>query len=93
MHHYASRSRPDFGGHIFGGCMRPTFEAMYIHRHNPAMRFTLKAISKGNHGGYHTIADIDRAKLIEDMVVNAKRIPTWLLTHLFLQGAQFVAGM
>ncbi len=45
------------------------------------MRLTLKAISKGNHGGYHTIADTGRAELIEDMGVNAKRIPTWLLPN------------
>ena len=44
--------------------MKPTFKAMYIHRHDLAMRLTLKAISKGNHGGYHTIADIGRAELI-----------------------------
>ena len=69
--------------------MKPTFKAMYIHRHGLAMRLTLKAISKGNHGGYHTIADIGRAELIEDMGVNAKRIPTWLLPNSCL----LVAGM
>ncbi len=53
--------QPDSGGHILGGCMKPTFKAMYIHRHDPAMRLILKAISKGNHGGYHTIADYWRA--------------------------------
>ncbi len=73
--------RPDSGGHILGGCMKPSSKAMYIHRHDLAMRLTLKAISKGNHGGYHTIADIGRAELIEDMGVNAKRIPTWLLPN------------
>ena len=67
--------------------MKPTFKAMYIH--DLAMRLTLKAISKGNHGGYHTIADIGRAELIEDMGVNAKRIPTWLLPNSCL----LVAGM
>ena len=39
----------------------------------------LRSIAKGNHGGYHTIADIGRAELIEDMGVSAKRIPPWLL--------------
>ena len=67
--------------------MKPTFKAMYIH--DLAMRLTLKAISKGNHGGYHTIADIGRAELIEDMGVNAKRTPTWLLPNSCL----LVAGM
>ncbi len=80
--------RPDSGGHILGGCMKPTFKAMYIHR-QLAMRPTLKAISKENHGGYHTIADIGRAELIEDMRVNAKRIPTWLLPNSCL----LVAGL
>ncbi len=36
------------------------------------MRLTPKAISKGNHWGYHTIADIGRAELIHDMGVDAK---------------------
>ncbi len=52
-------------------------------------RFTLKAISKGNHERYHTIADIDRAELIEGIGVNAKRIPRWLLPNSCL----LVAGM
>ena len=55
----------------------PAFKAMYI-----AVRhcvWFLRSIAKGNHGGYHTIADIGRAELIEDMGVSAKRIPPWLL--------------
>ncbi len=69
--------------------MKPTFKAMYMHRHDLALRLPLKAISKGNHGRYHTIADIGRAELIEDMGVNAKRIPTWLLPNSCL----LVAGL
>ena len=44
-----------------------------------ALRLILKAIAKGDHGGYYKIADIGRAELIEDMAVGAKRIQPWLL--------------
>ncbi len=69
--------------------MKPIFKAMYTHRHDLTMRLTLTAISKGNHGRYHVIADIGRAELIEDMGANAKRIPTWLLPNSCL----LVAGL
>ena len=49
----------------------------------------LKSITKGDHGGYYTIADIVRAahELIEDMGVSAKRIPPWLLPDSCLERA------
>ena len=39
----------------------------------------LKAIVKGGHGGYFTVADIGRDELTQEMGVSAKRIPSWLL--------------
>ena len=69
----------DSGGHILGGCHVAVFKAMYIARHDQALRLILKSIVTGDHGGYYTIADIGRAELIEDMGVSAKRIPPWLL--------------
>ena len=69
----------DSGGHILGGCKLPVFKAMYIARHDQALRMILQSIVKGDHGGYYIIADIGRADLTEHMGVSAKRIPAWLL--------------
>ena len=55
------------------------FKAMYIARHDQALRLIQRSIVTGDHGGYYTVADIGRAELIEDMGVSAKRIPPWLL--------------
>ena len=44
----------------------PAFKAMYIARHDQALRLILKSIAKGDHGGYYKTADIGRAELIED---------------------------
>ena len=52
---------------------------MYISRHDAALRLILKAVMKGTHGGFYTIADIGRDELIKDMGVSNKRIPNWLL--------------
>ena len=68
---------PDSGGHILGGCTR--FTDIYISRHDASLRMLLKAIVKGAHGGYYTIADIGRDELTLDLGVDSKRIPTWLL--------------
>ena len=65
----------DSGGHILGACNVPTFKAMYVARHDQALRLVLKSIAKGDHGGNYTIADIGRAELIEDIGASAKRIP------------------
>ena len=65
----------------------PPFKAMYIARLDQALRLVLMSIAKGDHGGYHTIADIGRAELIKDMGVSAKRIPTWLLPDSCLERA------
>ena len=65
----------------------PAFKAMYIARHDQALRSVLKSIAKGDHGGYYTIADIRGAELIEEMGVSAKRIPPWLLLHSCLERA------
>ena len=77
----------DSGGHILGGCKVPAFEAMYIARHDQALRLILKSIAKGDDGGYYKIADIRRTELIKDMGVSAKRIPPWLLPNSCLERA------
>ena len=79
--------QPDSGGHILGGCKLPPFNAMYIKRHDSALRIVLKAIMKGAHGGFYTIADIGRDELTKDLGVNNKRIPTWLLPDSTLEAA------
>ena len=71
--------RADSGGHILGGCHVPAFKAMYIARHDQALRLILRSIVTGDHGGYYTIADIGRAEPMVDIGVSAKRIPPWLL--------------
>ena len=60
-------------------CCASAFKAMYIARHDQALRLILKSIANGDHGGYYKIADIRRAELIEDMGVSAKRIPSCLI--------------
>ena len=69
----------DSGGHILGGCKLPLFKALYISRHDCALRLLLKSIVKGTHGGFYTVADIGRDELIKDLGVNDKRIASWLL--------------
>ena len=51
---------------------------MYICR-SASLRMLLKAIVKGAHGGYYTLADIGRDELTFDLGVDVKRIPTCLL--------------
>ena len=57
----------------------PAFKAMYIARHDQALRLVLKSSAKGDHEGYYTVADIGHAELIEDMEISAYRGPPWLL--------------
>ncbi len=61
--------------------IKPVFKAMYIYRHDLDMRLALKAISKGDHGGYYTIADVGRAEVVRDMGVSSIRLSTWLLPN------------
>lgn len=63
-----------------GGCQNIILKAMYIHRHDEAMRRLLKAITRGRHGSFLRIADIGRDDLIQGLGVINKRIPDWLLT-------------
>ena len=65
----------------------PAFQAMYLARHDQALRLIFKSVAKGDHGGYYTIADIGRAVLVEDMEVSAKRVPSWLLHDSCLERA------
>ncbi len=71
--------QPDSGGHILGGCGHTTMKALYISRHDEAMRKVLQAINHGQKGSYLKIADIGRDELINDLGVISKRIPTWLI--------------
>ena len=85
--------QPDSGGHILGGCIKPIFKAMYIHRHDLALirrhaRHAFNAISKDHRGGYYTIADNGRAEVIGDMGVTSKRFPAWLLPNSCLSVAR-----
>ena len=85
---WTSRFRgPHCGQEVLGGCKVPAFKAMYIARHDQALRLILKSIAKGDHGGYYKIADIGRAEVIEDMGVSAKTILPWLLPDSCLERA------
>ena len=65
----------DSRGHILGGCQNALFKAMYISRHDEAMRKMLKAIARGPHGSFLKIADIGRDELVKDLGIVNKRIP------------------
>jgi hypothetical protein len=44
-------------GHMLGGCSHPTMHAIYIARHDEAVRIIAKAMRKGNFGGDYMLVD------------------------------------
>ena len=84
--------REDSGGHILGGCQHANMKAMYISRHDEAMRKVLKAITCGTHGSFLKIADIGRDELVQGLGIISKRIPAWLLSDADIASAGLSAG-
>ena len=75
---------PDSGGHILGGCEHAQMKALFIHRHDSAMRQVLNELNKGGHGSYYCIADVGTMETLGPLGVHDKRIPSWLLSNQYL---------
>ena len=71
--------RPDSAGHMLGGCMNADMKALYIARHDKAMRHVLKQVLKGQHGGYYVIADVGTLEGLQQMGAHSKRIPDFII--------------
>ncbi len=54
-------------------------KALYISRHNAAVRIIHKALSKGKHGGHYTIMDAGTADHMQELSTQGNRLPAWLL--------------
>jgi ribonuclease HI len=68
----------DSTGHILAGCQHHDMHALYIKRHNIAVRIIAKAILRGENGGGIMIMDAGRK---EDLPAGmyGTRVPQWLL--------------
>ena len=70
--------QPDSSGHIMGHCAYPAMCALYIRRHDDAVKIIQRYVTKGALGGYYTA--MDAGKLIElPDTVSGKRLPSWLV--------------
>ena len=81
---------PDSTGHMLGGCMHREMKAMYIARHDKAMRQVLKQVLQGKHGGYYVIADVGTLEGLQQLGAHSKRIPDFVIPEecSFLQDAE-----
>ena len=68
----------DSGPHILGGCQHTDMTALYISRHNEAVRAIAKALSRGSLSGHYMIMDACAAGALPHYV-SATRLPPWLL--------------
>ena len=68
----------DSGSHIMGGCEHAAMRALYVTRHDAAVKLVQRAVSKGEKGGFFTVMDAGRAADLPD-TVTSKRLPPWLL--------------
>jgi ribonuclease HI len=69
---------PDSGGHILGSCEHKICKAMYIDRHNKAVRMIQAGVQKGGLGGFYTIMDACQANDLPEGV-QGTRLPDWIL--------------
>ena len=68
----------DTTGHILGGCSHPHLKALYISRHNSALRLLHRAVLAGSLANSVIILDAcSRVRL--PVGVYGTRLPTWLL--------------
>jgi len=70
--------QPDSSGHIMGHCAHPAMRALYIRRHDDAVKTIQRYVAKGALGGYYTIMDAGKATELPDNV-SGKRLPRWLV--------------
>ena len=72
---------PDGGSHTMTGCQNAHLKALYIRRHDDAVKIILKTIGKGSKGGCYTIMDAGRAIDLPEEVAG-KRLPSWLMPNM-----------
>ena len=64
---------------MLGGCSHKEMKAMYIARHDKAMRKLLKQVLNGKHGAHYVIADVGTLEGLKQLGVHNKRIPSFVL--------------
>ena len=75
--------RDDSTGHILGGCRHRRMQALYIARHDRAVRLILRWLQKHSRcGGCYTIMDACRSEDLPRHGADGKRLPGWLLPSL-----------
>ena len=67
----------DSAGHILGRCLHKDMKALYIARHDKAMRQLLKQLLHGWHGAHYVIAEVGTLGGLQRLGVHAKRIPAF----------------
>ena len=72
-------NQPDSAGHLLGGCSHKEMQALYIARHDKAMRKLLKQVLSGKHGAHYVIADVGTLEGLKQLGVHNKRIPSFVL--------------
>ena len=72
-------NKPDSAGHLLGGCSHKEMKALYIARHDKAMRKLLKQVLSGKHGAHYVIADVGTLEGLKQLGVHHKRIPSFVL--------------
>ena len=55
-------------------------KAMYIARHDKAMRKILKQVVQGQHGSFYIVANVGTLEGLQQLGVHSKRIPDFLTT-------------
>ena len=70
---------PDSAGHMLGHCQHKELKALYIARHDKAMRKIIKEVMKGQHGSHFIIADVGQLEGLRQLGVHSKRIPEFVL--------------
>ncbi|KAL3155506.1 hypothetical protein ABBQ38_15503 [Trebouxia sp. C0009 RCD-2024] len=72
-------NKSDSAGHMLGGCSHKEMKALYIARHDKAMRKLLKQVLSGKHGAHYTIDDVGTLEGLQQLGVHGKRIPAFIL--------------
>jgi hypothetical protein len=70
---------PDSNGHILGGCRHSQMQAMYVARHDKAVRSIHKTLLRNAGGAAYTVMDACREEELQEYSADAKRLPEWLL--------------
>ncbi|KAL4858980.1 hypothetical protein ACK3TF_000778 [Chlorella vulgaris] len=73
-------NEPDSGGHILLHCRQRQMQAMYIKRHDGAVRMINQALQRHTkHGNAFTVLDACPAAELTSHRADAKRLPRWIL--------------